>query len=189
MSNTIINDYLKKIDLSVKKANCLNSCYMFAIMVLGLLATALVFGQKVDIYICSIFFVCLCIVVCTIYKYNQQVNRNSSMIRKLINYINIQSNEKEMLEYIKSYISYKESVSKGQSFVFLIRTVLMTSLISAIIKGVIDLSVNMYVMCIFVFVVLSPALTMDIPTSKKELYSQFYHKIILEEQARKIENT
>ena len=45
MSNTIINDYLKKIDLSVKKANCLNSCYMLALMVLGLLATAFTFGQ------------------------------------------------------------------------------------------------------------------------------------------------
>lgn len=189
MSNTIINDYLKKIDLSVKKANCLNSCYMFAIMVFGLLATALVFGQKIDNYISWIILVCLCIAVCTTCEYNLQVNTNIMMIRRLINNTQKQSNGKEMLEYIKSYISYKESMSKGQSFVFLIRTLLMTSLISAIIKGVIDFSVNMYVMCIFVFVVLSPALTMNIPTSKKELYSQFYYKIILEEQARKIENT
>lgn len=188
MSNTIINDYLKKIDLSVKKANCLNSCYMFAIMVLGLLATAFAFGQKLDNYISWIILISIYVVVCTAFEYDIQVNRSISMIRELIDYTNKQSNGKEMLEYIKSYIRYKESVSKGQSVVFLIRTVLMTSLISAIIKGVIDLSVNMYVMCIFVFVVLSPALTMNIPTSEKELYSQFYHKIILEEQARKIEN-
>lgn len=84
----------------MRKANCLNSCYMFAIMVFDLLAIALVFDQKVDIYICSIFFVCLCIVVCTIYEYNLQVNRNILMIRELIDYTNKQSNGKEMLEYI-----------------------------------------------------------------------------------------
>ncbi|CAI3434295.1 hypothetical protein CIRMBP1307_01232 [Enterococcus cecorum] len=44
MSNTIINDYLKNRFIS-EKANCLNSCYIFAIMVLGLLATAFAFGQ------------------------------------------------------------------------------------------------------------------------------------------------
>ena len=162
---------------------------MFAIMVLSLLITIFIFGQKIDNFISWIILVSAYVVVRTTFEYDIQVNRNILMIRELIEYINKQSNGKEMLEYIKSSIRYKESVSKGQSFVFLIRTVLMTSLISTIIKCVIDLSVNMYVMYIFVFVVLSPALTMDIPTSKKEMYSQFYHKIILEEQARKIENT
>lgn len=46
---------------------------MFAIMVLGLLATAFAFGQKLDNYISWIILVSTCVVVCTAFEYDIQV--------------------------------------------------------------------------------------------------------------------
>ena len=188
MQNSIINDYLKNIDSSVKKMYCLNCCYLCAIIVFGLLVTFVVFFGKLDNCIAWLLLVCTFVIVITVCEYDTKVDQNITMISEMINYINGHLKGKEMLEYIKIYLSYKEATSKVTTAISIIRNVLLTTLISVIIKGVLSLSIFTYAMCLFVFVVLYPVLTMNIPTSKKELYSQFLHRITLEEQARKIEN-
>lgn len=134
------------------------------------------------------YFFSVYIVVHTTCEYAIQAKHNITILSELMDYINTQKNGKEMLEYVKIYISYKESVSIEINNIQIIRNVLFTTLVSVIIKGVLSLSNYAYAMCVFLFVILYPVLSMNIPTSRKELYSQFLHKITLEEQARKIKN-